>query len=82
MRVNFQKQDNRGVLWDPGAYEISYNPCIDYGQASGFRGPPFDPGRRFQLVRDHDRSQVHGDSIFNWQRFWYAVALVPAMGVK
>jgi len=58
IRVNFQKQDARSVLWGPGVGEINYIAYSIFSRASDDRRPPSAPRRRFQFMRDCHAPQI------------------------
>ena len=79
---NLQKQDTRCVLRNHGAGKVDRGDAIIFPQAPSCCGTPFNPDRRFQLLRDRRRPPVNLGSEFNWHRVWYVLILILAVGGK
>ena len=79
---NFEKQDARRVLWNPGVGEVSYVIGIIFPQVPSCCGTPFNSNRRFQIMRGQRGPPVNGGSEFNWHLAWYVIVLIPAVDGK
>ena len=79
----FQKENTRGVLYNPGAGEIGCHARFRFFQASGDHTPPFrNPDRSFRPVWARRGPPLHVVCKLNWYCVWYVVELVLVLGVE
>jgi len=72
---HFQKQDPRGVLWDPGVGEIGDDTRVGFPQTSDVCGITSSPNRCLQYLCDGCEPPAHGHSELIRYRVRYVVTL-------